>query len=199
MKANDAICGRSKTANDMVADRRLSCVLRIIMQSAAPGVGAYRSIGRRRRASCRAATILSARRWLRSSSRSQLKVFVTGAPELARFCPRLDRRPDGAGMDRLAAARAYSPADVDHRVPPGMGAAACTMASRSPQCAGRSVRADPGKIRWRALVGVEARGTIRPRRGHLDRGARTRSAGSSATCRREVAVRGHGRAEHREI
>ena len=105
MKANDAYLQSQQTANDMVAGLgSLSRVLRIIMQSAVLGVGAYLVINQEATAGVMlAATILSARALAPVElAIANWKAFVTARQGWRRLSEAFDRRPEGAGVDRVA-------------------------------------------------------------------------------------------------
>jgi ATP-binding cassette, subfamily C, type I secretion system permease/ATPase len=170
MKANDAYLQSQQTANDMVAGLgSLSRVLRIIMQSAVLGVGAYLVINQEATAGVMlAATILSARALAPVElAIANWKAFVTARQSWRRLSEALIAVPKEQEWIALPPPARNLRLTSITVVPPGMGAAALHDVSFT-LVAGNALGvigpSGSGKTSLaRALVGVwkPVRGTIR--------------------------------------
>ena len=170
MKANDAYLQSQQTANDMVAGLgSLSRVLRIIMQSAVLGVGAYLVINQEATAGVMlAATILSARALAPVElAIANWKAFVTARQSWRRLSEALIAVPKEQEWIALPPPARGLRVTTVTVVPPGMGAAALHDVSFT-LVAGNALGvigpSGSGKTSLaRALVGVwkPVRGTIR--------------------------------------
>ena len=170
MKANDAYLQSQQTANDMVAGLgSLSRVLRIIMQSAVLGVGAYLVINQEATAGVMlAATILSARALAPVElAIANWKAFVTARQGWLRLSEALIAVPKEQEWIALPPPARNLRLTSITVVPPGMGAAALHDVSFT-LIAGNALGvigpSGSGKTSLaRALVGVwkPVRGTIR--------------------------------------
>ncbi len=194
MKANDAYLQSQQTANDMVAGLgSLSRVLRIIMQSAVLGVGAYLVINQEATAGVMlAATILSARALAPVElAIANWKAFVTARQSWRRLSEALIAVPKEQEWIALPPPARNLRVTADHGGAAGNGRsrpARRELHARRRQCAGRDrserIRQDlagAGAGRASGSRCAAPSGSTAPR---LINGARTRSAGSSATCRR---------------